>query len=346
MHSQPNELIKEGMAVSSLREYLKLLAPFLNDPTLTEIIINQPFEVITQTNHHTHYHHIPALDAAYCLMLVKLIASYSQQKCDSTLPILSATLPEGQRVQAILPPAVAGGRVSLTIRQPQQKRLSLAEYQAQGFFDQYRLDPFTLTPEEETLCLLKQQGKMAEFLTRAVQVKKNIIFSGATGSGKTSFLKSLIPLISPEERLISIENVSELCLDKTHPNSVSLFYSAGKQGIAQIGQKELLESALRMKPDRIFLSELIRGEEAFYFLRNVNSGHPGSMTTMHANSATMAIEQLVLFLKEAGTSLSRIEAKDLILMCVDVIVQIHNHQGKRFISEIYYDPHTKYQKMR
>jgi type IV secretion system protein VirB11 len=100
-----------------------------------------------------------------------------------------------------------------------------------------------------------------------------------------------------------------------------------------------------MKPDRILLSELIRGEEAFYFLRNVNSGHPGSMTTMHANSATMAIEQLVLFLKEAGTGLSRDEAKDLILMCVDVIVQIQNHQGKRFISEIYYDPERKRQKM-
>ena len=342
MNSQPNESLGN---ISSLREYLKLLAPFLNDPTITEIIINRPFEVITQTNQHTQYHQISELDASYCLMLVRLIASYSQQKCDAQMPLLSATLPDGQRVQAILPPAVPQGKISLTIRQPQQKRLSLEDYQAQGFFDHYRPDPFILSPEDQHLLSLKQQGNIAEFLSCAVKSKKNIIFSGATGSGKTSFLKSLIPFIPATERLISIENVSELCLDKTHPNSVSLLYSAGKQGIAQIGQKELLESALRMKPDRIFLSELIRGEEAFYFLRNVNSGHPGSMTTMHANSATMAIEQLVLFLKEAGTSLTREEAKDLILMCVDVIVQIHNHQGKRFISELYYDPERKRQKM-
>jgi type IV secretion system protein VirB6 len=124
--------------------------------------------------------------------------------------------------------------------------------------------------------------------------------------------------------------------------AVSLFYTAGGQGISPLTQKELLESSLRMKPDRIFLSELIRGTEAFYFLRNVNSGHPGSMTTMHANSPQMAIEQLVLFLKEAGTGFNRQEAKDLILMCVDIIIQIHTMNGKRIMTEIYYDPHQKH----
>src|SRR5690606_22818144 len=116
----------------------------------------------------------------------------------------------------------------------------------------------------------------------------------------------------------------EMGLYKTHPNVVPLFYSAGGQGISPITQQQLLESSLRMKPDRIFVAELIRGDEAFYYLRNVNSGHPGSITSIHASSASLAIEQLVLFLKESesGTSLSREDIKFLIYLCVDIIVQI------------------------
>ena len=140
------------------------------------------------------------------------------------------------------------------------------------------------------------------------------------------------------ERLISIENVDELQLYRTHQNSVSLFYSAGNQGIAPVTQKQLLESSLRMKPDRVFLAELIRGDEAFYFLRNINSGHPGSITTMHAGSTQLAIEQLVILLKEsqAGSSLSKADIKQLIHLCVDVIVQLQNVDGRRFVSEVYF----------
>jgi len=137
--------------------------------------------------------------------------------------------------------------------------------------------------------------------------------------------------------------VDELGLYKTHWNTVPLFYSAGGQGVSEVSQQHLLESSLRMKPDRIFVAELIRGDEAFYYLRNVNSGHPGSITSMHANSARMAIEQLVLFLKESqsGSSMNREDIKQLLFMCVDIIVQIKNIRGKRVITEIYYDPEFK-----
>ena len=148
----------------------------------------------------------------------------------------------------------------------------------------------------------------------------------------------MLELVPKHERLISIENVDELQLHRSHTNSVSLFYSAGQQGIAPITQKQLLEASLRMKPDRVFVAELIRGDEAFYFLRNINSGHPGSITTMHAGSPQLALEQLVLMLKEsqAGSSLSREDIKQLLHLCVDVIVQIKNINGKRFVSEVYY----------
>ncbi|RUT64166.1 P-type DNA transfer ATPase VirB11, partial [Morganella morganii] len=110
-----------------------------------------------------------------------------------------------------------------------------------------------------------------------------------------------------------------------------------------VTQQHLLESSLRMKPDRVFVAELIRGDEAFYYLRNVNSGHPGSITSMHGTNPRMAIEQLVLFIKESqsGGTMSREDIKQLLFSCIDIIVQFQNHQGRRYISEIYYEPEFK-----
>ena len=116
------------------------------------------------------------------------------------------------------------------------------------------------------------------------------------------------------------------------------FIPQGSKVLHQLLKNSYLEASLRMKPDRVFVAELIRGDEAFYFLRNINSGHPGSITTMHAGSPQLALEQLVLMLKEsqAGSSLSREDIKQLLHLCVDVIVQLQNIGGKRFVSEVYY----------
>lgn len=326
---------------TSLLAYLHHLEPFLSNPDYTEIVINQPHEVITETAEGWIYHHMAEIDYAYCFNLAQLIASDTKQRLDAQHPILSATLPYGQRVQIVIPPATKEGYISITMRQHAQQEITLQDYEQQGFFTACQDFNGSLTEIDHKLLELKHQGNISAFLEQAVIARKNILISGSTGSGKTTFLKSLLRCVPKEERIISIENVDELRLSQTHNNSVSLFYSAGGQGTAPITQQELLESSLRMKPDRIFLAELIRGLEAFYFLRNVNSGHPGSMTTMHANSPAMAIEQLVLFLKEAGTGFDRNEAKDLILMCVDIIIQIQNIQGKRMLTEIYYDPEKK-----
>lgn len=326
-----------------LLEYLKPLQQWLDDPNLTEICINKPGEVRTEGRAGWETFEAPEIDFNWGLQTAKLIATFTDQAIDVQRPILSATLPKGERVQVVIPPAVRSGTVSFTIRRPADVIMTLEDYEKAGSFENVRDSISGLSPTEETLLKLKEQRNFREFLNLAVKERQNIIVSGSTGAGKTTLMRALLGLVPTEERLLSIENVDELKLYSSHPNSVSLFYSAGGQGAANITQQQLIESALRMKPDRIFLAELIRGDEAFYYLRNVNSGHPGSITSMHANSAKLAIEQLVLFLKESasGSTMSREDIKQLIFMCVDIIVQIKVVNRRRIVTEIYYDPAFK-----
>ncbi len=339
--------INNDLCAGPLNEYLQGIEAFLDDENNTEICINKPGEVLVENIKGWQSHDVPRIDYAWCRQLATLIASYSNQSLNEGNPILSATLPNGERIQVAIPPAIRSGTVSMTIRRPSNIKLTLDDYENAGAFD--ACSEFTGEPleYEKNLIELKDQGRIREFLELAVLSRQNIIVSGSTGSGKTTLMKSLIDLVPNDERLLSIENVDELRLHETHPNSVSMFYTAGGQGVSQITQQHLLESALRMKPDRVFLAELIRGDEAFYYLRNVNSGHPGSITSMHANSARLAIEQLVLFLKESssGSTMSREDIKQLLIMCVDIIVQMKVIGRKRMVTEIYYDPIFKREKM-
>ncbi|WP_133408176.1 P-type DNA transfer ATPase VirB11 [Parashewanella tropica] len=324
----------------ALLEHLKLLNIYLMQPSITEIVINQPKQVLTESNKGWEKHKSNTITLEYCQRLSKLIATYSGQKLDASHPILSATLPHGERVQIAIPPVTLIGKISLTIRKPSSVVFSLDDYHQQGYFNPQHSEVDNQQQSEQQLIELKQNGDIAAFLKLAIKLRKNIIVSGATGSGKTTFLRSLLQQVPDSERLISIENVDELQLYNTHSNTVSLFYSAGNQGIANITQKHLLEASLRMKPDRVFVAELIRGDEAFYFLRNINSGHPGSITTMHAGSPKLAMEQLMLLLKEsqAGSSLSREDIKQLLHLCVDVIMQLQVVNGRRFVSEVFFNP--------
>jgi type IV secretion system protein VirB11 len=176
---------------------------------------------------------------------------------------------------------------------------------------------------------------------KAVHERKNIIVSGPTGSGKTTCTKALIREIPPEERLITIEDAKELVLDR-HPNNVRLYYSKDNQGLSQVTPTQLLECCLRMKPDRILLAEL-RSEEAYDYIRNVNSGHPGSITSVHAASAELAFEQLMLLVKQSrgGHDLSRADIKNLLYLLVDVVIQFGVEHHQRYIREIWYDPLRK-----
>jgi type IV secretion system protein VirB11 len=179
------------------------------------------------------------------------------------------------------------------------------------------------------------------FMRLAVRARKNIVVSGPTGSGKTTWTKALIREIPTHERLITIEDAQELVLDR-HPNHVRLFYSKDDQGQARVRPKQLLECCLRMRPDRILLAEL-RAEEAFDYLRNVNSGHPGSITSVHATSAELAFEQLVLLVKQSpgGRDLARTDIKSLLYLLVDVVIQCGLERHERFVKEVWFQPARK-----
>ncbi|RLV57910.1 P-type DNA transfer ATPase VirB11 [Parashewanella curva] len=331
--------IEPNRAVA-LYEHLNVLNIYLYPPQITEVVINKPLQVLTERESGWKQHKVKSLTLEYCKRLSKLIATYSGQKLDAVHPILSATLPDGERVQIAIPPVTQVGKISITIRKPSKSVFTLDEYQRQGYFSQQSHVDGSQNETDAQLLAFKQNDDIAAFLKLAIKLRKNIIVSGATGSGKTTFLRSLLQQVPDSERLISIENVDELQLYNTHSNTVSLFYSAGNQGIANITQKQLLEASLRMKPDRVFVAELIRGDEAFYFLRNINSGHPGSITTMHAGSPKLALEQLMVLLKEsqAGSSLSREDIKQLLNLCVDVIVQLQMVNGRRFVSDVFFNP--------
>lgn len=327
---------------SALLQYLLPLKQFFDDTDVTEICINRPGEVYTESR--AGWRRFECSDVNYAVLqqLSQLTATFSNQKINQENNLLSAQLPHGERVQFVVPPACEPGTVSLTIRKPSKLVKTLDELDKDGVFSSVR-DIYSneLLPDEKELLSLKEAGRFREFIQLAVQSKKNIVISGATGAGKTTLMRAMVGCIPAQERLVTIEDVHELPLPN-HPNHVHLFYSKDGQGLSKATPKQLLESCLRMKPDRILLAEL-RSDEAFYYLRNVNSGHPGSITSIHANSAKLAIEQLGLLVKESagGSNLSRDDIKSLLYMLVDVVVQFKNIAGRRVMTEVFYDPTLK-----
>lgn len=306
-----------------------------------EICVNRPCEIFAETAAGWRRESIPFADYDWCYRFAKLVANSTQQRVDATSPLLSASLPGGERVQIVLPPATSPGGVAISIRRPATEMTGIEDLAARGIFRRTRHASGALDETEKDLLRLLSAGDYTAFMRLAVRSRKNILVSGPTGSGKTTWTKALIREIPGNERLITIEDAQELVLDR-HPNHVRLFYSKDDQGVARVTPKLLLESCLRMKPDRILLAEL-RAEEAFDYLRNVNSGHPGSITSIHATSAELAFEQLVLLVKQnrSGRDLARSDIKSLLYLLIDVVIQFDVQAHERFIKEIWYDPERK-----
>jgi type IV secretion system protein VirB11 len=332
--------------VSALELALRPVRPVLDDPRVTELCINRPGEgLVERTGAATDARTPVALPFAsfeWCLRLAKLVAHASRQRIDEESPLLSATLPSGERVQFAIPPACPAGTVAITIRRPSAAIWSNDELAAAGLFPEAgtaRAD--ASGTNDERLLELLAADRFVEFVREAVRMRKNIVVSGPTGSGKTTFTKALIREIPTQERLITIEDAAELVLDK-HPNHVRLFYSKDSQGLAKVGPRRLLEACLRMRPDRILLAEL-RGDEAYDYLRNVCSGHPGSITSVHAASCALAFEQLALLVRQnpAGRELPSAELRALLLRLVDVVIQFGIDSGRRVIREVWFDPDAR-----
>lgn len=162
--------------------------------------------------------------------------------------------------------------------------------------------------------------------------KKNILISGGTSSGKTTLLSAILREIDSNERIITIEDTPEIYLH--HKNHLSLIASKGEQGTARITIQDLLEASLRMRPDRILLGEL-RGKEAYSFLRAINTGHPGSITTIHADTPSGAFEQVGLMVMQAGLGLTHRQILDYTTSIIDIVIQLKRIGGKRVISDVW-----------
>ncbi|NNU63373.1 P-type DNA transfer ATPase VirB11 [Ochrobactrum soli] len=325
---------------TALRTYLEPITAFLKEDGLTEVCINRPQEIWCEGRSGWKRHEVKDERLTFdgLMGLARLAAGYTKQDIDSQHPVCSTTLPDGERCQIVIPPAVPEGTVSVTIRKPSEVKFSLSAFDKMGFFDNVSLNPGELNAVDKELIDLRKNGRWQEFFDLAVKNRKNIIISGATGSGKTTFSKALIECIPSHERIITIEDTLEL--DVPPPNHVRLLYSKDGQSLSKVGPKQLLESCLRMRPDRILLQEL-RDGTAFFYLRNANSGHPGSITTVHADSSMLAFEQLTLLVKESegGSQIDRADIRALLLMLVDIVVQVKKFpDGSRRVTEVYFDP--------
>jgi type IV secretion system protein VirB11 len=331
---------------ASVQHHLRRYQLLLDDPTITEIAINGPDRICVERNG-CWEETACQVSATELRQFGIAVARYSDQQWSAHHPLLSATVPyHGSvanapalelRLQLVGPPAVAFGQYAFVIRKPAPSAKSLIDFADSGFFGELVASASKQQQAETMLQSLYQQHHISEFLVAAVRQRKNIVVSGATGSGKTTFMKALLLEIPRNQRLITIEDARELSMP--HPNTVHLLYSKGSQSSSEVGPRDLLEACFRMKPDRILLAEL-RGDEALYYIRSAASGHPGSITTVHAGTCAVAFEQMAIMIKDSrgGASLDFETIHRLLRLTIDVVVQLQNDGTQRWVSEIYFRP--------
>jgi type IV secretion system protein VirB11 len=314
---------------NTLRLLLEPIQRWLDDPCVTDLCINRPNEVWVERLGvwccHTVTLPFPALDA-----IATLAAAMTAQDVGPDKPLCATMLPGGQRVQICRPPAVAPGLLTITIRRPASFHPTVARLADTGLFSA-RPDNVALVDRLSATC-----GEHALFLPAAVVAKKNILIAGATGSGKTTLARALIDAIPDDERLVTIEDTPEWEA-LPHHNRVALFYSKGDQGMARVTSGDLLVASLRLRPDRVLMQEL-RDGAAFYYLRSVVAGHPGSITTLHAGSAMGAFDALRLMIREddAGGKLSDGDVRDILMSHIDVVVHCERHGTVFRVTDVYW----------
>jgi type IV secretion system protein VirB11 len=308
-----------------LGAFLAPLEDALQRPDVTDIFINRPGELWLETSGGIERHENPDLDDAALWRLARQIAAASDQGISREHPLLAANLPSGARIQICAPPATRG-HVTLAIRKHEVPDLTLADYDAAGAFSRVGFAALAQQAIDQDLAVLLADGDISGFLRDAVRSRKSILISGGTATGKTTLLNALLKEAPLEERLVLIEDTPEIQI--AHPNAVGLVAVRGKLGEASVSPADLLEAALR-----IIMGE-IRGVEALSYLRAVNTGHPGSISTIHASSPSGAVEQLALIVGQSGSDLRRSETTSYIRSTIDVIVQLSRSEGRREVTAI------------
>jgi len=306
-----------------LETCLAPLAPYLARTDVTDLHVNRPGEVwIEAFGLEPVREEAPAITAPLLQRLARQVAAMTSQGVSRAHPLLAASLPTGERVQIVLPPATQG-EVALSLRKHLSDRRELEDYHRRGM-------PAVRDAAPRDTPLEPRHDPVA-FLREAVRARRNVLVSGGTSTGKTTFLNALIREIPVQERLIAIEDTPELQIP--HANAVGLIAVRGELGEAAVSPEDLLVAALRMRPDRIILGE-VRGAEAMTFLRAINTGHPGSLSTIHADSPEGAIDQLVMLALQAGSRMRWEDIDRYVRRTIDVIVQLERRHGERRIAAV------------
>jgi type IV secretion system protein VirB11 len=309
-----------------LNSYLAPFGEWLACDDVTEILVNRPHEIwverlgLAQMERHD----APQIDSQLLERLAHQIARINHQGVSRESPLLAAILPGGARVQMVLPPATRG-EVALAIRKHRLQDMTLENYFEQSALPSVR----NAADNGPMLAALLQKQDYLGFFRAAVAARKTILISGGTSSGKTTLLNALLKEIPQHERVISIEDTPEIRLSSD--NALGLVAVAGDQGEARVTVDDLMRASLRMRPDRLIVGEL-RGGETVTFLRAINTGHPGSISTVHANSPQGAFEQIAFMCMQAGLGLGRLETMEYARSMIDVVIQLDRHSGQRDIS--------------
>jgi len=301
----------------------ELILPFLRpiehlilDPDISEIMLNGPDRVFIERNGYLKPVPDVKLTEKSLMIAVKNIARRLGDDISEAKPILDSRLPDGSRVAAVIPPCSVSG-VTLTIRKFNSRHFALVDLIRTATLPQ----------------------SLASELTRQVLDRKNILISGGTGTGKTTLLNALASFIPDDERLVIIEDTAEIQIQK--PNLVRFEARREHVGIPAVTIRDLLKATLRHRPDRIILGE-IRGGEAFDLLQLLNTGHSGTLSTVHATSAQQGLARFTSCVLQSGIELPYHAIKSNIADSLNVIVQIERRPGQRFISEVLeikgYDP--------
>ena len=273
------------------------LEPLLRDPTINDILVNRWDEVYVERAGRLERTEVVFRDNVHLLQVIERIVNRVGRRIDESSPMVDARLPDGSRINAIIPPVAVDGP-SLSIRRFKQTPLTMTDLVRFGSLNQ-------LT---------------ASLLEAAVKAKSNILISGGSGSGKTTLLNALVHYIGESERLVSIEDTIELRLEGLHAVRLET-RPANVERRGEITQRDLVRNALRMRPDRILVGE-VRGDEAYDMLQAMNTGHKGSLATIHSNSPRDALARLETMILMAGLNLTSETMRRQISSAIDLVVQV------------------------
>lgn len=320
--------------------WLKPLAPFMAEGAgINEININEPGRAwLVPAVGKKRKVELSELSYAWCRSLADLVSQQTNQRLSEETPLMSAHLLGGERIQFVSPPATTADAMAVSIRIPSRHTFALQDYRDSGALNDTTLDlnQAPIKPAAKRAADLVAAGRVEDALELSVKERLSIVISGGTYSGKTSLMNALLRLVPTDERLISLEDSHELHLPD-HEDVVRLYYSRDSQGKSKAGPVELLQAGLRMNPSRFMLAEL-RGAEAYAYIRAVRSGHPGSITTVHADTPQLALEQMAMMVMQAGLGLGHSDVLRYLRGVVDLIVQIEfdASTGKRRIPSLFF----------